>query len=105
MNVSSTPIQGLMIAHTQSHIDARGALTRLYCELELSNLVGQRRIVQVNHSCTFAVGAVRGMHFQYPPNAEMKLVRCLKGRVWDVAVDLRKQSPTFLQWHAQSPLV
>jgi dTDP-4-dehydrorhamnose 3,5-epimerase len=41
------------------------------------------------------------MHFQYPPHAEMKLVRCLKGRVWDVAVDLRYRSPTFLQWHAE----
>ena len=49
-----------------------------------------------------AVGAVRGLHFQLAPHAEMKLVRCLKGRVWDVAVDLRAGSPTFLQWHAET---
>ena len=62
--------------------------------------MGDRRIVQINHSMTRSVGAVRGMHFQHPPHAEMKMVRCLKGRVWDVAVDLRHGSPTFLQWHA-----
>ena len=55
---------------------------------------------QINHSDS-AVGAVRGLHFQRPPHAEMKLVRCLRGRVWDVAVDLRAGSPTFLQWHAE----
>jgi len=47
------------------------------------------------------VGAIRGMHFQYPPFAEMKLIRCIRGRVLDVAVDLRTDSQTFLQWHAQ----
>ena len=57
--------------------------------------------MQINHSRTAAVGTVRGMHFQNPPHAEMKLVRCLKGRVWDVAVDLRAGSPTFLRWHAE----
>src|SRR3546814_6280440 len=63
--------------------------------------MGGRHIVQINHSRTTMVGAVRGMHFQSAPHAEMKLVRCLKGRVWDVAVDLRAGSPTFLRWHAQ----
>jgi dTDP-4-dehydrorhamnose 3,5-epimerase len=64
-------------------------------------VVGRRPIVQINHSCTTRVGAIRGLHFQYPPHAEMKLVRCLRGRVWDVAVDLRTGSPTFLRWHAE----
>jgi len=50
---------------------------------------------------TVSPGAIRGMHFQNPPYAEMKLVRCLRGRVWDVAVDLRASSPTFLRWHAE----
>ena len=62
--------------------------------------MGSRQIVQVNQSCTRTVGAVRGMHYQHEPHAEMKLVRCLKGKVWDVAVDLRAGSSTFLQWHA-----
>lgn len=63
--------------------------------------MGGRHIKQINHSRTRTVGAVRGLHFQYPPHAEMKLVRCIKGRVWDVAVDLRAGSATFLRWHAE----
>ena len=101
MNIMSTPIPGLMVVETTPHIDARGAFARFYCERELAELIGTRRIVQTNYSRTTLVGAIRGMHFQHPPNAEMKLVRCLKGRVWDVAVDLRRDSSTFLYWHAE----
>jgi dTDP-4-dehydrorhamnose 3,5-epimerase len=63
-------------------------------------IIGLRTIKQINHSTTYQVGAVRGLHYQYPPHAEMKIVRCLKGRVFDVAVDLRQGSPTFLKWTA-----
>lgn len=101
MNILTTPIPNLMLIETAQHVDARGAFSRLYCERELTDLIGQRRIVQINHSRTVQVGAVRGFHFQRPPHAEMKLVRCLKGRVWDVAIDLRPDSPTFLCWHAE----
>lgn len=101
MNILRTPIDGLMVIEATPHIDARGAFARLYCERELAEVIGQRRIVQINHSRTTQVGALRGLHFQYPPHAEMKLVRCIKGRVWDVAVDLRQGSPTFLRWHAE----
>lgn len=58
------------------------------------------RIAQINHSYSAKRGTVRGLHFQYPPHAEIKLVSCVRGRVFDVAVDLRAGSPTFLQWHA-----
>ena len=81
--------------------DSRGFFSRLYCERELGFILEARNIVQVNFSRTGVVGAVRGMHFQHSPHAEMKLIRCLKGRVWDVAVDLRANSPTFLKWHAE----
>ena len=101
MNVLPTPIPGLMTADATLHVDSRGAFARPYCERQLGELIGQRSIVQINHSRTRAVGAVRGLHFQHPPHAEMKLVRCLKGRVWDVAVDLRAHSPSFLHWHAE----
>ena len=101
MKASPTSIAGVMRVETGYFTDARGAFGRLYCESELSGIIGERRIVQINHSRTEAVGAVRGMHFQHPPHAEMKLVRCIKGRVWDVAVDLRAGSPTFLNWHAE----
>ncbi len=97
----STPIPGLVVVETVPHIDHRGAFARLYCERELEGLIGPRKIVQINHSRTEAIGAVRGMHYQHTPHAEMKMVRCLRGRVWDVAVDLRRNSPTFLNWHAE----
>ena len=101
MIVHPTPLRGVILVDTCPSIDHRGALSRFYCEHELSTLMGARRIVQINHTRTVLVGAVRGLHFQNPPHAEMKFVRCLKGRVWDVAVDLRAGSPTFLQWHAE----
>jgi dTDP-4-dehydrorhamnose 3,5-epimerase len=101
VNTQLTSILGLVVIETAPHIDHRGAFARLYCEDELSSLMGPRRIVQINHSSTATIGAVRGLHYQRPPHAEMKLVRCLKGRVWDVAVDLRRESPTFLNWHAE----
>jgi dTDP-4-dehydrorhamnose 3,5-epimerase len=101
MNILPTSISGLMVVETMPIADRRGAFSRLFCDQALNALIGHREIVQINHSRTVNVGAVRGMHFQYSPHAEMKLVRCLKGRVWDVAVDLRYRSPTFLQWHAE----
>jgi dTDP-4-dehydrorhamnose 3,5-epimerase len=82
-------------------IDERGFFTRLFCHNELGELIGARQIVQINQSSTRTVGAVRGLHYQHGPSAEMKLVRCIKGKVWDVAVDLRAGSPTFLYWHAE----
>jgi len=100
VKLATTPIDGLMVAGANRMGDHRGSFARLFCEQELKPALGGRRIVQINQSCTRRVGALRGMHFQYAPHAEMKMVRCLKGRVWDVAVDLRKNSPTFLVWHA-----
>lgn len=100
LTVIPTPILQLMVVESRPYVDARGAFTRLFCERELAPIIGERQVRQINHSRTASVGAVRGMHFQYPPQAEMKLVRCLRGRVWDVAVDLRAESETFLQWFA-----
>jgi dTDP-4-dehydrorhamnose 3,5-epimerase len=91
----------LVVAESKVFQDERGAFARLFCEQALSSVLGGRKIVQINHSCTQAVGAVRGLHFQYSPHAEMKLVRCLKGKVWDVAVDLRPQSRSYKRWYAQ----
>lgn len=101
MNILDTPLADLKIVQSSPHRDARGAFLRLFCAQELQSLLGQRQVAQINHSRTRRVGAVRGLHFQYPPHAEMKLIRCLRGRVWDVAVDLRAASPTFLHWHAE----
>jgi dTDP-4-dehydrorhamnose 3,5-epimerase len=101
VNLRPTSIAGVTLVETTPHTDHRGAFARLYCEHQLAPVIGNRRIVQINHSRTSAVGAIRGLHFQRPPRAEMKLVRCLKGKIWDVAVDLRADSPTFLKWHAE----
>lgn len=101
MHISRTRIGGVAVVETTGFADPRGVFTRFYCERELSPIVGERRIVQINHSQNIAAGTVRGMHYQRAPHAEMKLVRCIKGRVWDVALDLRAGSPTFLQWHAE----
>jgi len=90
-----TPIAGVMVAECVPFCDDRGAFARLYCAETFGHR--DRLIVQINHSLTRSAGALRGLHFQHPPHAEGKWVRCLKGRVFDVAVDLRQGSPTFLQ--------
>ena len=101
MKIHQTPVSDLKVIETELHNDERGFFTRLYCQEELREIVGKRQIVQINQSKTRTVGAVRGMHYQREPHAEMKLVRCIKGKVWDVAVDLRAGSSTFLKWHAE----
>lgn len=101
MIIVETSIAGLQIVQSVPHRDARGAFMRFFCADELRTVLGNRHILQINHSRTSRIGAVRGMHFQYPPFAEMKMVRCIRGRVWDVAVDVRAGSPTFLRWYAE----
>lgn len=101
MKVHQTPIDGLLVVETRVQADHRGFFKRLFCQAELREFIGDRQIVQINQSSTQNKGAVRGLHYQCMPHAEMKLVRCLKGRVWDVAVDLRAGSESFLQWHAE----
>jgi dTDP-4-dehydrorhamnose 3,5-epimerase len=100
MKLVKTNIEGAWTLESNAFQDNRGAFSRLFCARELGEVIGSRRIVQINHSLTRSVGAVRGIHYQNPLQAEMKIVRCLRGRVFDVAVDLRRNSPTFLKWHA-----
>jgi len=99
--LKQTPIAGLLVIQRQPIGDERGSLERMFCSEELQSIIGSRKIVQINHTKTTKKGTVRGMHFQYPPHAEMKLVSCLRGEVFDVVVDLREGSPTFLHWHAE----
>jgi dTDP-4-dehydrorhamnose 3,5-epimerase len=93
-----TPIAGLKIVERTPRSDERGFLSRLFCSEELTPAGWSKPIAQINQTLTRRPGAVRGLHFQFPPYAEMKLVSCIRGEVWDVAVDLRQGSPTFLQW-------
>lgn len=93
-------LAGLVAVRRQRLADARGALSRLFCAEELAAAGWPGPVAQVNHTVTTRRGTVRGLHFQRPPHAEAKLVSCLRGAVWDVAVDLRRHSPTFLQHRA-----
>lgn len=99
MKLVPTPLAGLTLVETMATCDARGEFVRIACETQLAPLLQGGHFRQVNLSTTARRGSVRGMHFQHPPHAEAKLVRCLRGRVFDVAVDLRADSPTRLAWH------
>ena len=99
--ITPTPLAGLQCIQRQPLQDARGFLARLFCAEELAAVGWPGPVAQINHTHTAERGTVRGLHYQRPPAPEAKLVSCLRGAVWDVAVDLRAGSPTFLQWHAQ----
>lgn len=99
--ITDTPINGLKVITRKPMGDHRGFLSRIFCSEELQQAGWTRPIAQINHTYTQRKGTVRGLHFQYPPYAEMKLVSCLQGEIFDVAVDVRRDSPTFLQWHAE----
>lgn len=88
---------GAFVIETAPVKDHRGSFARYFCHKEMSDIIGSRRIVNINFSKTLQKGVVRGMHYQKNPKAEMKMVRCLKGAVYDVMIDIRKDSPTFLQ--------
>ena len=99
--ILDTSLAGLSVLQRKPIGDERGYFERLYCSGELLEFAPNSRIVQINHTLTLCRGTVRGMHFQRPPHSEIKFVSCLHGEVFDVAVDLRHNSPTFLRWHAE----
>jgi dTDP-4-dehydrorhamnose 3,5-epimerase len=100
-NVTALPLAGLKWVARENRGDARGFLSRLFCAEELAAAGWRKPVAQINQTVTTRRGVVRGMHFQNPPHAEMKLVTCLRGAIFDVAVDLRHGSPTFLRWHGE----
>jgi len=100
-DILDTPLLELKLIQRKPIGDSRGYLERLFCADDLQALISGKGIVQINHTLTARHGTVRGMHFQHPPHAETKFVSCLRGEVFDVAVDLRQGSPTFLRWHAE----
>lgn len=93
-------IAGLQLIERKPIGDDRGFLERMYCQQTFEPFIDGKGIRQVNHTLTRKAGVIRGLHFQYPPHAESKIVCCLKGKVLDVAIDLRRGSPTFLRHHA-----
>ena len=99
--VSLGPMSGLQIITRQPIGDTRGWFERSYCFDTFAQLGLDKTIAQINRSLTAKKGCVRGMHFQLAPFVETKIVSCLRGEVLDVALDLRPDSPTFLQWHGE----
>ena len=99
--IHSTSLPGVIRIERMSISDHRGFLQRLFCNKELSISGFTKPIAQINRTLTRQRGAIRGMHFQRAPHAETKMVSCLRGEVFDVAVDLRQASPTFLHWHGE----
>jgi dTDP-4-dehydrorhamnose 3,5-epimerase len=99
--IIALPLEGLKLVKRKPLVDARGFLSRLFCGEEFEQAGVNLSIKQINHTRTVQQGTVRGMHFQRPPYAEAKFVSCLVGSVFDVAVDLRVGSPTYLRWHGE----
>jgi dTDP-4-dehydrorhamnose 3,5-epimerase len=97
----STPLNGLFVVQRQVIADTRGFLSRFYCVEEFRTAGVTKPIAQINQTLTKQQGTVRGLHFQYPPYAETKIVSCVSGKIFDVAVDIRPNSPSFLQWYGE----
>lgn len=98
MKFSETKLKGAYIIDVEPKGDDRGFFARAWCRREFEEAGLDTRVAQVNMSFSKDKGTLRGMHWQMPPHAEIKLVRCIGGAVYDVIVDLRQGSPTFLQW-------
>jgi dTDP-4-dehydrorhamnose 3,5-epimerase len=94
-----TPLAGAFTIELEPRSDDRGFFARAFCQHELADHGLETGIAQANMSYNFKRGTLRGMHYQLPPHAEVKMVRCIAGAIYDVIVDLRKDSPTYLKWH------
>ena len=101
MRINKLVLEGAFVIEPEPSTDDRGLFARIFCKEELQSILHGKSIVQVNHSMTRHKGAIRGMHFQRPPTAEIKMVKCLRGSVFDVMIDLRRDSSTFLKWHGE----
>jgi dTDP-4-dehydrorhamnose 3,5-epimerase len=98
MTFTPTPLQGSFIIEPNVFADERGWFARFYCKNDFQEIGHQKEWVQLNHSVTNKKGTIRGMHFQLNPFREIKMVKCIAGAVYDVIVDVRRESATFLKW-------
>ncbi len=98
MRFTPTELDGAFVIEVERREDARGWFARTYCAQEFAAHGLPTHMVQANMSLTRKAGTLRGMHYQLPPHAEDKLVRCVHGAIWDAIVDLRPQSPTYCRW-------
>ncbi len=98
VEVETTPLPGVLVITPRRFSDGRGFFAETWSQRHLAKHGVTASFVQDNHSFSEAAGTVRGLHFQAPPNSQVKLVRCGRGRLFDVAVDIRRHSPTYGQW-------
>lgn len=97
MIFTETPLKGAYIVETKPFTDDRGLFARTFCKNEFQQIGHTKEFVQFNHSVTTHKGSLRGMHYQLPPFSEIKLIRCIRGKVFDMIIDIREGSPTFLK--------
>ena len=99
MTFTELPLKGAFVTEPKIFQDERGLFYRYFCKDEFSAIGHGKEWVQMNHSYTAKKATIRGMHYQLPPFSEIKYLRCIAGKIWDVIVDIREGSPTFLQWY------
>lgn len=102
MKFNDTPLQGAHTIELDKRGDGRGFFARLFCTEEFSNQGIASSYTQINNSLTSEKGTLRGMHYQLPPSAEVKVVRCIRGSLYDVILDLRPDSPTYGEWFGET---
>ena len=100
-NSYELPLGGLKLIQRNAKVDERGYFARAYCKSEFNNFISSFELSQLNLSLTKRCGTVRGMHYQTLPFSDCKFVSCIRGKIWDVAIDIRPESPTYLHWHAE----
>ena len=99
MKFNEIPIEGSYLIELEPNKDERGFFSRIFCSNEFSNMSLNSNWRQVNSAFNFKKGTLRGLHFQIGTDSEVKLVKCIKGSIWDVFVDLRTKSKTFKKWY------
>ena len=100
MIFNKLPLQGAYTINLEKNEDKRGFFARIFCLDEFEKQGLNISVIQMNTTLSKERGTVRGLHFQRPPKAEIKIVRCISGSIWDVIVDIRKSSPTYGKWYA-----
>ena len=97
MRFTETPLKGAFVIELEERKDDRGAFARTFCMKEFADHGLKPTVAQCNLSYNYKAGTLRGMHYQIPPAVETKLVRCTRGKIYDIIVDIRPGSPTYLQ--------
>ncbi|MTI31181.1 dTDP-4-dehydrorhamnose 3,5-epimerase [Xanthovirga aplysinae] len=98
MKFLETKLKGAYVISLEPFEDERGLFARTFCKEEFKQIGHKKDFVQFNHSITLQKGTIRGLHYQLSPKSEIKLIRCVKGKAFDVIIDIRRNSPTFLQF-------